>query len=142
MACDLPGVTLVDRVIDAPVDVYAPCAFGAGLSTDSVPTIRAALVCGAANNQLATPAAGRALADRDILWVPGFLASAGGVTTGYHEYRRLPLDAVPARLEKIFDTTTEVLTVARERGILPGAAAESLVHDRIRRAGGRAVAAG
>lgn len=131
---DLPAVVLADRVIDAAVDVYAPCALGAGLSVASVPTIRAAVVCGAANNQLATPEAAQALADRDILWVPDFVASAGGVTTGFHEYRRLPPDDVPARLARIYETTTEVLTLARERNILPGTAAESVAHERIRQA--------
>jgi glutamate dehydrogenase/leucine dehydrogenase len=134
---DLPGIVLADRVVDAPVDIYAPCALGAGLTTRSVPTIRAAVICGAANNQLATPEVDRALADRGILWVPDFVASAGGVTTGYHEYRRLPLDAVPARLEKIYDTTIEVLTLSRERGIEPGAAAESVAHLRISQARAR-----
>jgi glutamate dehydrogenase/leucine dehydrogenase len=131
---DLPAVRLTDRVVDAPVDVYAPCALGASLSAESVPTLRAEVVCGAANNQLATPDADRLLADRDILWVPDFVASAGGVTTGYHEYRRIPLEEVPARLENIFTTTTEVLTRARERGTTPGVAAESVAHDRIRAA--------
>jgi valine dehydrogenase (NAD+) len=131
---ELPGVTFADRVVDAPVDVYAPCALGAGLTAGSVPTIRAAVVCGAANNQLAAPGVESLMADRDILWVPDFVASAGGVTTGYHEYRRLPLDEVPARLARIYDTTAEVLAVAREHRILPGAAAEAVAHTRIRAA--------
>ena len=131
---DLPAVTLADRVIDAPVDIYAPCALGATLTNGSVPTIRAAVVCGAANNQLATPDVEQQLAHRDILWVPDFVASAGGVTTGSAEYRRLPLDEVPAQVERIFDTATDVLNLSRQKGILPGAAAEDIAHTRIQQA--------
>ncbi|MEU6023204.1 Glu/Leu/Phe/Val dehydrogenase dimerization domain-containing protein [Micromonospora sp. NPDC047134] len=131
---DLPAVLLAERVIDAPVDIYAPCALGAVLTSDSVPTIRAAVICGAANNQLATPEVEEQLAERDILWVPDFVASAGGVTIGCAEYRRIPLEEVPAQVAKIFDTVTEVLGLARGQGMLPGAAAEDLAHTRIQQA--------
>ncbi|MGC5029731.1 Glu/Leu/Phe/Val family dehydrogenase [Micromonospora sp. DT229] len=131
---DLPAVLLAERVIDAPVDIYAPCALGGALTSDSVPTIRAAVICGAANNQLATPEVEEQLAERDVLWVPDFVASAGGVTTGSAEYRRIPLEEVPAQVSKIFDTVSEVLDLARRQGILPGAAAEDLAHTRIRQA--------
>jgi valine dehydrogenase (NAD+) len=130
----LPMVVLVDSVIDAPVDIYAPCALGATLTHGAIPAIRAAVVCGAANNQLATPDAEQQLADRHITWVPDFVASAGGVTTGWHEHRKLPLDQVPAQVMKIFDTTTEVLALSCRERILPGAAAESIAHARIHQA--------
>ncbi|MEU4424715.1 Glu/Leu/Phe/Val dehydrogenase dimerization domain-containing protein [Actinoplanes sp. NPDC024001] len=132
-ARELPGVVLTDRVLDAPVDVYAPCALGATLTADSVPRIRASIVCGAANNQLATADVERLLADRDVIWVPDFVASAGGVTMGSYEFRRLPVEDVPARVARIFDTTAEVLALSRDRGLLPGAAAESIARARINR---------
>lgn len=128
---DLPGVRFADRVLDASVDIYAPCALGATLTRESVPTVKAAVICGAANNQLATPEVEQQLADRQIIWVPDIVASAGGVTTGSFEYRRLPLGDVPAQVAKIFETTSAVLALSRERRLLPGAAAESIALARI-----------
>lgn len=128
---DLPAVVVVRTVADAAVDIYAPCALGATLNSASIPAIRAGIVCGAANNQLATAEDEQLLADRGILWVPDFVASAGGVTTGSAEYRRLPLEDVPAQVAKIFDTTAEVLTLARRQGMLPGAAAEAVAQQRL-----------
>lgn len=134
VAQDFPAVTIVDRVVDQRVDVYAPCALGATLTSESVATIQAALICGAANNQFATASVERELADRGIICVPDFVASAGGVTLGSNEYRQLPIEAVPAQVEKIYDTVIEVLAIARRNDILPGTAAETVAWTRIQRA--------
>ena len=43
-------------------------------------------MCGAANNQLATPADGDRLARRGILYAPDYLANVGGVLRGVEFY--------------------------------------------------------
>lgn len=134
VAHDFPEVKIVDRVIDQQVDIYAPCALGATLTSQSVATIRAVVICGAANNQLATNSVERELADRGIIWVPDFVASAGGVTLGSSEYLRLPIEDVPAQVEKIYATAVEILSISRRDDVLPGTAAEMLARTRIRRA--------
>ena len=130
---EFPQVTVVERVID----LYAPCALGATLSIESIPSLQASLVCGAANNQLATPAAGQLLADRGITWVPDYVASAGGVTLGSSEYRKLPIEDVPEQVRRIFDAVAEILTLAAQQNILPGAAADALALARIDSARGK-----
>ena len=67
------------RAHAAEADVFAPCALGAGLNERTIPEIRARLVCGAANNQLATPEDAGRLAARGILYAPDYLVNAGGV---------------------------------------------------------------
>ena len=63
-----------------PVDVYAPCALGATLNPATIPQLRCAVVCGAANNQLLDDARdGRALHERGILYAPDFVVNAGGI---------------------------------------------------------------
>ncbi len=62
----------------ADADIFSPCALGAGLNARTIPEIRAELVCGAANNQLATAEDGERLAARGILYAPDYLANAGG----------------------------------------------------------------
>ena len=89
----------------ADVDVLAPCALGATLDGYVVSRMRARVVCGAANNQLATEAAGGRLARAGILYAPDFLVNAGGIISVAGEYlgwsateveRRV--DAIPGRL--------------------------------------------
>jgi len=62
----------------ADADVFAPCALGAILNAQTIPEIKATIVAGAANNQLANSDAGSALAERGILYAPDYVINAGG----------------------------------------------------------------
>ncbi|MBA5777366.1 Glu/Leu/Phe/Val dehydrogenase [Stappia sp. F7233] len=63
----------------AEADVFAPCALGAGLNDVTIPAIKAPIVAGAANNQLAEDRHGQMLKDRGILYAPDYAINAGGV---------------------------------------------------------------
>jgi leucine dehydrogenase len=78
----------VEDILDEPCDVLAPCALGAVLNAQSVTRVRAAIVCGAANNQLATPDDGDALHARGVLYLPDYLVNAGGIVSVAREYLR------------------------------------------------------
>ena len=61
------------------VDVYAPCALGNEFNKKTIPHVRAQIICGGANNQLASPEDGNRLHSWGILYVPDYLANAGGL---------------------------------------------------------------
>jgi leucine dehydrogenase len=130
-AAAVPGAEVVDagsiHAVDA--DVFAPCALGGTLNERTIPEIRARIVAGAANNQLATPEDDARLAARGITYVPDFLASAGGVTNGVSELDGYDRADVEARIERIAATTEAVLAEAQRRGIPSGEAAESLAME-------------
>ena len=75
-----------DRILFEPCDVLAPCALGAVLDAESIPRLRAAIVCGAANNQLAEAQDGDLLHARGVLYLPDFVVNAGGVISVAREY--------------------------------------------------------
>jgi leucine dehydrogenase len=118
---------------DVECDVFAPCALGAQLNAETIPRLRCELVCGSANNQLATESDGALLAERGILYAPDFVINAGGVINifeeiqpeGYSHTRAL------ARVDGIYDRTKEVLERARDTGVVPATAAEQLARERI-----------
>jgi leucine dehydrogenase len=91
-------------------DVLAPCALGNVLNSESIPNIRAKVVAGAANNQLASADDGRQLAERGILYAPDYVINAGGVISVAHEYLgesteervRGEVCKIPERLRHIF----------------------------------------
>ena len=68
--------TTPEEALLADVDVLAPCALGGVLDESTVPALRARIVCGAANNQLAHDALAEDLARRGILYAPDFVANA------------------------------------------------------------------
>ncbi len=68
-----------DAIHAKDVDVFAPCAMGAVLNDDTIPQIKAKLICGLANNQLAEDRHGAFLMERGIAYVPDFVVNAGGM---------------------------------------------------------------
>jgi len=128
------GATQVVTPADAPettADILCPCALGGLLTEDLAPRLRVEVIVGGANNQLATPTVADALAAAGILFVPDFLANAGGIiniaeeANGYDRARALKA------VGRIAETTTRVLERSVVRGITPLAAAEELVAQRL-----------
>ncbi len=97
--------------IAADVDVFSPCALGGSISRDSVSRLKAKVVAGAANNQLATPDMDQALFDRGVLYAPDYVINAAGVISvgleilGQWSPAELTrrIDAIGPRLEEIFE---------------------------------------
>jgi leucine dehydrogenase len=129
------GGSILDprRALTADCDVLAPCALGGVLNAGSIPRLRARVVCGAANNQLASPADGRRLARRSILYAPDFLANAGGVIRG-GEFELLGRARSWDSIERIHDRMLEVAKLAARRGVPTARVAEELAERRVRAA--------
>ena len=115
----LPSISVgsPDTILAADVDIVSPNAVGAILNNTTIPSIRAQAICGAANNQLATPADGPALADRGILWAPDYVVSSGGAIAGSCEIGMLTEAERDARIDAVYDTTFELLTEAMTRAV-------------------------
>ncbi|EIV94954.1 Glu/Leu/Phe/Val dehydrogenase dimerization domain-containing protein [Frankia sp. QA3] len=120
-----------DQLFDLDLDVYSPCALGGVLSAETVTRLRAEIVCGGANNQLATPDIGRRLADAGVLYAPDFVVNAGGLIQVADEIQGYSPERARARAARIFDTTAEVFRLARDEGVAPAKAAERLAERRM-----------
>ncbi len=68
-----------DEIYDAEVEVFAPCALGGVINDQTIPRLKASIVAGSANNQLAEARHGKALVDRGILYAPDYVINAGGL---------------------------------------------------------------
>ena len=135
------GVTWMapDEALLADVDILVPCALGGVLDEDTVPALRARIVCGAANNQLAHDALAVELARRGILYAPDFVANAGGLVLVDAELGGADRDGARAAIRGIEGVVGNLLAVADERDVTPLAAAYEIARERLAaRAGVRA----
>ena len=106
--------------------MLAPCALGAAFNASTVPMVRARLVAGAANNQLATPADGDALHARGILYLPDYLVNAGGIVSVAREYLSQGEEgAVMAEVSRIGERVEELLQRAKASGQTPAREADA-----------------
>lgn len=119
-------------VYDAEVDIYAPCALGATINDDTVKRIKAKVIAGAANNQLADEAThGKILKERGIVYAPDFLINAGGIINVYAELEKYDKKEILKKTENIYNTTLEILTKADKEEMTSHYAALKIAQQRI-----------
>ena len=128
-------VAAPDAIHAQDVDVFAPCALGAVVNDNTVDAIRAPIVAGSANNQLATPEHGETLMRRGILYAPDYVINAGGIINIAHEPwltgRPYARDAAFADVARIYDTLTEIYGEAQAAGLPTEAAANRIAERRL-----------
>jgi leucine dehydrogenase len=121
-------------IFDADCDVFAPCALGAILGDATIPRLKAKVVAGSANNQLAAARHGTTLMRRGILYAPDYVINAGGVIAVSHEGPAFDRAVVTRRVAHIHDTLREIFRRATAEGIPTSAAADRLAEERLRAA--------
>jgi len=112
-------------------DVLAPCALGEAIDEDNVDDLRCEIVCGSANNLLASNSLAERLANRDILYAPDFIANAGGLINVYGELHDLERDRLDELVEGIGDALTRVFELAAARSVSPLDAARAVALERL-----------
>jgi valine dehydrogenase (NAD+) len=133
-----PQVELVPdeaALVRSEIDVYAPCALGGALDDEVVSVLRARIVAGAANNQLAHPGVEKLLEERGILYAPDYVVNAGGVIQVADEIEGFDFARAKQRATGIYDTTRRILELAGREGIPPASAADRLAERRMAEVG-------
>jgi valine dehydrogenase (NAD+) len=128
---DIEAVGSTEELVRRDLDVYAPCALGHALTDDVVDVLRAALICGGANNQLAHPGIADRLAAHDVLYLPDFMVNAGGVIQVADERHGFDFERARERTARIFQTTLDVLAEADAERVPPSVAADALAERRM-----------
>lgn len=128
-----PHVRVVDpdQLPGMELDIYSPCALGGALSDSTVPVLRAQIVCGAANNQLAHPGLDKALADRGVLYAPDYVVNSGGVIQVADEIEGFNFARAQKRASGIYDTTLRMFALADAEGVTPAVAADRIAERRM-----------
>ena len=126
------GATAVSQneILSLDVDVIAPCALGAVLNDDSIPLIKAKVVAGASNNQLASQRHDLMLRERGILYAPDYVLNAGGIIDIFYERVGHEHTKVRAHIETIADTLTEIFSRADAQDRPTGEIANELAEER------------
>ncbi|MFZ0489547.1 MAG: Glu/Leu/Phe/Val dehydrogenase [Salegentibacter sp.] len=119
-------------VYSANVDIYAPCALGATVNDDTISRLKAQVIAGAANNQLADEVKhGKILKEKGIVYAPDFLINAGGIINVYAELENYGREEIMKKTENIYNTTLEILQNADRNDITTHFAALQVAQQRI-----------
>lgn len=125
-------IIMGDSIYDMDMDIYAPCALGATLNTDTIKRLKCKIVAGAANNQLEDEVLhGKMIKDKGIVYAPDFLINAGGLINVYSEINGYNREKSLDKTKKIYDTTLEILLKAEQEDITTHTAALAIAEQRI-----------
>ncbi|WP_230198368.1 Leu/Phe/Val dehydrogenase [Luminiphilus syltensis] len=126
-------VVSVEEIHRTEVDVYSPCALGGAINDRTVMQIKAAVVAGAANNQLSSPLHGNRLQKRGILCVPDYAINAGGIIDIAYERAGGDQEGKRRHLDSISDTLAELFRRADESGRSTARVADELAEERFQK---------
>ena len=115
------------------VDVFAPCALGAIVNPQTLEALRAPIIAGAANNQLASPELAEQLRRRNCLYAPDYAINAGGIIDVCYERTGGSTAALKAHIEGIETTLAEIFQRAEAEGATTTAIADRMARERLGR---------
>ena len=118
-----------------PCDIFSPCALGAVLDATTIPQLSCAAVVGSANNQLATEEDAQRIHASGVLYAPDYVVNAGGVINIAEEHGGYDAARAALRIERIYDTTLQVLDLADTEGLTTADAADRFAERRLAAAG-------
>jgi leucine dehydrogenase len=132
LGCEAVGV---DDIYDVDCDVYSPCALGGTINEQTLDRIKAPIICGSANNQLASDKIGDELSERGIVYAPDYAVNAGGVMNvsleigGYNRERAMRM------MRSIYYSVGRIFQIADRDGIATYKAADRMAEERINAVG-------
>ncbi len=129
------GIEVVapDAIYDVDCEIFSPCALGATINEQTLPRLKAKVIAGCANNQLATPAVGDDVHARGIIYAPDYIINAGGATIdadrlqpgGFNRERAM------TSVRAIGGRVAEALRISRDEGVPAYIAADRLAERRL-----------
>lgn len=119
-----------EKIFSQPVDVFAPCAMGAILNDRTIPQLKAQVVAGAANNQLAEQHHGLLLKERSILYAPDYVINAGGLIDVYFEETGFDELKLNQHLSAIYDSLQEIFIRAERQNLPTNVIADLMAEER------------
>ena len=115
-------------------DIFAPCAFGGVINSQTIPMLRTKAIAGAANNQLLSDEHGEELHNRKILYAPDYIINSGGLINVALEMTKNGYDPKVSQknIHDIYETLLTVFENAEKENISTNHAAKSLAEHYIK----------
>ena len=121
----------LDEIYHQDVDVFSPCALGASINDDSIAQMKAVIIAGCANNQLAEARHDKVLIEKGILYAPDYVINAGGIINVALEIYPEPYcaDSATKLVENIYHTLMTVFETAASNNMPTGFIADEMARN-------------
>ncbi len=120
-----------DKILFQDCDILAPCAMGAIVNDESLGKIKAKVIAGGANNQLAEARHGQSLKELGILYAPDYVINAGGLMNVFVELEGYSHERAFDKTRKVYDNCMKVFEIAKRDNVGTHIAADRMAEERI-----------
>ncbi len=121
----------LNEIYGVDCDVFSPCALGAIINDKTIPQLKARIVVGSANNQLAEPRHGDALHNLNILYGPDYVVNAGGLVCACADFYKTPLEQVRKQVASIYGTTLSIFERSAAENVPTHTIADIIAEEKI-----------
>ncbi|HET6602805.1 MAG TPA: Glu/Leu/Phe/Val dehydrogenase dimerization domain-containing protein [Xanthomonadaceae bacterium] len=126
--CEAVGL---EDIYDVECDVYSPCALGGTVNEKTLPRLKASIICGAANNQLANDEIGYEVEKRGMLYAPDYAVNAGGLMNVSIEFDGYNRERAMRMMRTIYYNVGKIFQISERDGIPSFLAADRMAEERI-----------
>lgn len=126
-----------EKIFDVDCDIFSPCALGGALTQETVSRLKAKVIAGGANNQLATPDMAEVVTQKGFVYAPDYAINAGGLINIYHEssyYNGYDRARAFDHVAKIRQTITSILKRSKEEKLPTAVIADRMAEERFKAA--------
>lgn len=123
---------LPDEIYGVSCDIFAPCALGAVINDETIPQLKAKVIAGSANNQLAEERHGDTIHEMGIIYAPDYVINAGGVINVADELAGYNKERALKKVEVIYTNLERVFEISKRDNIPTYVAADRMAEERIR----------
>lgn len=121
----------LDQIYDVDCDVFSPCALGGTINFETVHRLKAPIIAGSANTQLAHKKFGSLLMEKGILYAPDFVINAGGLIHAAMGYDYQNTEMAIAKINKLYDILLDLFERAAEEGLPTHDVAERIAKEKL-----------
>jgi len=119
-----------EKITEVECDIFSPCALGGVINSSVAANLNASIICGAANNQLANNEIGAQLLERKILYVPDYIANAGGVICAAAQAGIISKQQLLEKIENIYNSVMQICELSAQEILPAHSVANRLAEER------------
>lgn len=124
-------VVAPEMIYQVDCDIFAPCALGAIINDQTIPMLKAKIIAGGANNQLAQIRHGQVLHDLGILYAPDYIINAGGVIHATYKYQHRSEGEANQKINDLYSTLLDIFVKAKQLNKPTNVVADEIAYKKL-----------
>ena len=126
-------IVQLDEIYDVPCDIFSPCALGGIINLDTIRRLKASIIAGSANTQLAHHKYDYLLRDKGILYVPDFVINSGGLIYAAMVYDYQDPNMAISKIDQLYSTLLDIFARSEQTNVPTHTVAVQMSEEKLKK---------